>query len=106
MLASVLPSLDARAAAGKTIVCHLGNGVSACALQAGNCMTSTMGFTGVEGLPMGTRSGGPDPGVLLWLMDQRGMGARHRAAHLQGLRAVRRLRAVQRHPHPARDHTR
>jgi acetate kinase len=42
MATSVLPSLDARAAAGKTIVCHLGNGVSACALQAGKSMTSTM----------------------------------------------------------------
>jgi acetate kinase len=75
-IASVLPSLDARAAAGKTIVCHLGNGVSACALQGGRSITSTMGLTGVEGLPMGTRSGALDPGVLLWLMDRRGMDAR------------------------------
>ena len=75
-IASVLSRFDQRAASGKTIVCHLGNGVSACAMQGGKSMASTMGFTGVEGLPMGTRSGALDPGVLLYLMDQRGMDAR------------------------------
>jgi acetate kinase len=74
-IASVLPELDPRAASGKTVVFHLGNGVSACAMQGGKSMASTMGFTGVEGLPMGTRSGALDPGVLLYLMDQRGMDA-------------------------------
>jgi acetate kinase len=47
-----------------------------CALRAGRSVASTMGFTGVEGLPMGTRSGSLDPGVLLFLMDQRKMDAR------------------------------
>ncbi|MGD1983204.1 MAG: acetate/propionate family kinase [Chromatiaceae bacterium] len=75
-VASVLPQFDQRAASGKTIVCHLGNGVSACAMQAGKSMASSMGFTGVEGLPMGTRSGALDPGVILYLMDQRGMDVR------------------------------
>jgi len=75
-VASVLSQFDQRAASGKTIVCHLGNGVSACALQGGRSMASSMGFTGVEGLPMGTRSGALDPGVMLYLMDQRGMDAR------------------------------
>jgi acetate kinase len=75
-IASVLPDFDSRAARGNTIVCHLGNGVSACAMQGGRSMASTMGFTGVEGLPMGTRSGSLDPGVLLYLMDQRALDAR------------------------------
>ncbi len=75
-IASALPQLDARAAAGRTVVCHLGNGSSMCALSAGRSVASTMGFTAVDGLPMGTRSGALDPGVLLYLMDERGMDAR------------------------------
>ena len=75
-IASVLPEVDARAARGRTIVLHLGNGASMCALQAGRSVASTMGFTAVDGLPMGTRSGALDPGVLLYLMDERGMDAR------------------------------
>ena len=59
-----------------TVVCHLGNGSSMCALQGGRSVASTMGFTAVDGLPMGTRCGAIDPGVLLYLMDQRGMDAR------------------------------
>ena len=55
---------------------HLGNGASMCAIQAGRSLASTMGFTAVEGLPMGTRSGSLDPGVILYLMDQRGMDTR------------------------------
>jgi acetate kinase len=75
-VASQLPALDSRAAAGKTIVLHLGNGSSMCALAAGRSVASTMGFTAVEGLPMGTRSGSLDPGVILFLMDQQKMDAR------------------------------
>jgi acetate kinase len=75
-IASVLPQLDPKAARGRTVVLHLGNGASMCALSAGHSVASTMGFTAVEGLPMGTRCGSLDPGVLLYLMDQRGMGAR------------------------------
>ena len=75
-IASVLPKFDARAASGKTVVLHLGNGASMCALEIGKSVTSTMGFSGVEGLPMGTRSGALDPGVMLYLMDGRGMDAR------------------------------
>ena len=75
-VAAVLPRYDETAASGKTIVLHLGNGASMCALQGGRSVASTMGFTAVEGLPMGTRSGSVDPGVLLYLMDQRGMDAR------------------------------
>jgi acetate kinase len=75
-IASVLPGIDPEAAAGKSVVLHLGNGASMCALEAGRSIASTMGFTAVEGLPMGTRSGSLDPGVILYLMDQRGMDAR------------------------------
>jgi acetate kinase len=75
-IASVLPQFDERAARGKTVVLHLGNGASMCALQAGASVASTMGFTALDGLPMGTRCGAIDPGVLLYLMDERQMDAR------------------------------
>jgi acetate kinase len=75
-IASVLPDIDARAATGRTIVAHLGNGASLCALKTGQSVATTMGFTAVDGLVMGTRCGALDPGVLLFLMDQHGMDAR------------------------------
>jgi acetate kinase len=75
-IAGALPAHDARAAAGKTIVLHLGNGSSMCALANGRSMASTMGFTAVDGLPMGTRCGSLDPGVVLYLMDELGMDTR------------------------------
>jgi acetate kinase len=75
-IASVLPRHDERAARGRTVVLHLGNGASMCALLAGRSIASTMGFTAVDGLPMGTRCGAIDPGVILYLMDERGMDAR------------------------------
>jgi acetate kinase len=75
-IAAELPRVDAAAAAGKTIVLHLGNGSSMCALAAGRSVATTMGFTATDGLPMGTRCGALDPGVMLYLMDERGMDAR------------------------------
>jgi acetate kinase len=75
-IASVFPRFDRRAAGGRTVVLHLGNGASMCAMNAGKSVAHTMGLTGVDGLPMGTRSGCLDPGVLLYLMDQGKMGAR------------------------------
>ncbi len=75
-IASVLPNIDPPAARGRTVVAHLGNGSSMCALKGGRSMASTMGFTALDGLPMGTRSGALDPGVLLYLMDRHGMDAR------------------------------
>jgi len=75
-IAASLPRYDARAAAGRTIVAHLGNGASMCALRDGCSVATTMGFTAVDGLPMGTRSGSLDPGVLLYLMDELEMDAR------------------------------
>jgi acetate kinase len=75
-IASALPHIDVAAAAGRVIVAHLGNGASMCAIKAGKSMASTMGFTAVDGLPMGTRSGTLDPGVVLYLMDDMKMDAR------------------------------
>jgi len=75
-IASVLPRYSGRAAGGRTIVLHLGNGASMCALGNGRSVASTMGFTAVDGLMMGTRTGNLDPGVVLYLMDQRGMDVR------------------------------
>jgi len=75
-IASVLGGYDARAATGKTIVLHLGNGSSMCAMAAGASVASTMGFTAADGLPMGTRCGSLDPGVILYLMDELKMDAR------------------------------
>src|SRR4051812_17852181 len=75
-IASVLPERAPRAAKGKTIVLHLGNGSSMCALDGGKSIASTMGFTALDGLPMGTRCGALDPGVILYLMDNRKMDAR------------------------------
>jgi acetate kinase len=75
-IASTLPQLDPAAAKGRAVVCHLGNGASMCAVSGGRSVASTMGFTAVDGLPMGTRCGALDPGVILYLMDQRGMDAR------------------------------
>jgi acetate kinase len=56
--------------AGRVVVAHLGNGASMCAIRGGRSIGSTMGFTALDGLPMGTRSGQIDPGVLLYLLDQ------------------------------------
>ncbi|MEJ5988495.1 acetate/propionate family kinase [Ramlibacter sp. PS3R-8] len=75
-IASVLPGIDAKAGAGRTVVAHLGNGSSMCAMVGGRSMASTMGFTAVDGLPMGTRCGSLDPGVVLYLLDTLGMDAR------------------------------
>ncbi|UWQ91680.1 acetate/propionate family kinase [Rhodobacteraceae bacterium M382] len=57
-------------AAGRVVVAHLGNGASMCAIRDGQSIGSTMGFSALDGLPMGTRCGQLDPGVLLYLMDQ------------------------------------
>jgi acetate kinase len=75
-IAGMLGQFDSRAASGRAIVAHLGNGSSMCALAQGRSAASTMGFTAVDGLPMGTRSGGLDPGVILYLIDELRMDAR------------------------------
>ncbi len=60
-------------AQGRTVVAHLGSGASMCALNKGRSIDSTMGFTALDGLPMGTRSGQIDPGVLLFLLSEQGL---------------------------------
>jgi acetate kinase len=62
-------------AMGRVIVAHLGSGASMCALAGGRSVESTMGFTALDGLPMGTRPGQLDPGVVLYLIGQKGMTA-------------------------------
>jgi len=76
-IADVLPRhLDESRANGRVIVAHLGNGASMCAMVGRKSQATTMGFTAVEGLMMGTRTGSLDPGVLLYLMDYDGMDAK------------------------------
>ncbi len=78
-------------AAGRVVITHLGNGASMCALRAGQSVGSSMGFTALDGLPMGTRCGQLDPGVVLYLMDEKGMTTRqiedllYRRSGLKGL---------------------
>ena len=75
-IAEVLPQyLGADRAEGRVIVAHLGNGASMCAIAGRRSQASTMGFTAVDGLMMGTRTGNLDPGVLLYLMEYRQMDA-------------------------------
>jgi acetate kinase len=71
-----LRDLAPRLAAGRVVIAHLGNGASLCALHNCRSVASTMGFTAVDGLMMGTRCGSLDPGVLVYLMDQHKMGPR------------------------------
>ncbi|HUL96675.1 MAG TPA: acetate/propionate family kinase [Usitatibacter sp.] len=74
-IASRLPDIDPRAAGGRAVVLHLGNGASMCALLEGRSIATTMGFTAVDGLLMGTRTGALDPGVVLYCMQTLGMDA-------------------------------
>ncbi|MCC5867245.1 MAG: acetate/propionate family kinase [Gammaproteobacteria bacterium] len=59
---------------GRVVVAHLGNGASLCALRDGRSLDTTMGLTPLDGIPMGTRSGAIDPGLLLWLLESQGHG--------------------------------
>jgi acetate kinase len=72
-IARALPRVAPEIAAGRVIVAHLGSGASMCALRDGHSVESTMGFTAVDGLPMGTRPGQIDPGVILFLTLAKGM---------------------------------
>lgn len=74
-IAGRLPDLSPRLAAGRTVVAHLGNGASLCALEAGRSVETTMGFSVLDGLVMGTRCGQIDPGVLLYMMRAEGLDA-------------------------------
>jgi acetate kinase len=74
-IASRLPDLAPGLARGRVIVAHLGSGASMCALSGGRSIESTLGFTALDGLPMGTRPGQIDPGVVLYLLQEKGMSA-------------------------------
>jgi acetate kinase len=74
-IAQRLPQVSADLAQKRVIVAHLGSGASMCALKSGRSVESTMGFTALDGLPMGTRPGQLDPGVVLYLVEQKGMTA-------------------------------
>lgn len=93
-IASQLPNHLGDGAGGKVIIAHLGNGASLCALHAGRSIATTMGFTPLDGLPMGTRCGTLDPGILLYLMRERCMGEHelrqllHQQSGLLGLSGI------------------
>jgi acetate kinase len=72
-IAKTLPKVAPEIASGRVIVAHLGSGASMCALYGGRSIESTMGFTALDGLPMGTRPGQIDPGVMLYLLSVKGM---------------------------------
>jgi acetate kinase len=72
-IAHALPGVAGPAADGRAVVAHLGNGASMCAMKGRKSIATTMGFTALEGLPMGTRCGAIDPGVILYLMSEQGM---------------------------------
>lgn len=73
-IADALPRYDANAARGRTVVAHLGSGASLCALRSGVSVASSMGFSALDGVPMGTRCGAIDPGVLLYLLRDKNYG--------------------------------
>jgi acetate kinase len=89
-LCEIAPSVANR----RVIIAHLGSGASLCALAAGKSVESTMGFTALDGLPMGTRSGQIDPGVLLYMLSKEGMSPEavqnllYRESGLKGLSGV------------------
>jgi acetate kinase len=93
-IAGRLAELAPDVARGRVIVAHLGSGASMCALAGGRSVESTMGFTALDGLPMGTRPGQLDPGVVLYLIEQKGMSAAavqdlcYRECGLKGLSGI------------------
>ncbi|PWC33883.1 acetate/propionate family kinase [Azospirillum sp. TSO35-2] len=74
-IAHRLPQVAPELADGHVVVCHLGSGASLCAMRGGHSVDTTMGFTALDGVPMGTRPGTIDPGVLIYLMREKGYGA-------------------------------
>jgi acetate kinase len=74
-IASALPQVAPDVASKRVIVAHLGSGASMCALNDGRSVESSLGFTALDGLPMGTRCGQIDPGVVLYLISEKGMSA-------------------------------
>jgi acetate kinase len=93
-IAKALAQIAPDVAKGRVIVAHLGSGASMCALKGGRSAESTMGFTALDGLPMGTRPGQLDPGVVLYLISEKAMSASnvqnflYRDCGLKGLSGV------------------
>ncbi|SFL55357.1 acetate kinase [Bradyrhizobium sp. NFR13] len=93
-IAKRLPQVALNVAGGRVIVAHLGSGASMCAIKNGKSVESTMGFTALDGLPMGTRAGQIDPGVVLYLIAEKGMSVSkvqdflYRDCGLKGLSGV------------------
>jgi len=93
-IAQRLHAVAPEAAKGRVIVAHLGSGASMCAMANGRSVESTMGFTALDGLPMGTRPGQLDPGVVLYLLAEKGMSPTavqdllYRDSGLKGLSGV------------------
>lgn len=75
-IASILPEVAPEIARGRVIVAHLGSGASLCALKDGRSVDTTLGFTALDGLCMGTRPGALDPGVVLYLFQNLGLNAK------------------------------
>jgi acetate kinase len=89
-VARALTRCAPKLASGRVVVAHLGSGASLCAMRNGQSVDTTMSFTALDGLPMGTRSGSVDPGALLFLMSQ-GMShdaLQHLLYHQSGLLGV------------------
>lgn len=110
-IVSALPHICAACARGKIVVAHLGNGASMCAIHNGRSVANTMGFTPVDGLPMGTRSGTLDPGVILYLLQHERMSAAdierlvYERSGLLGVSGVSGdMRALLASDHPAAEH--
>jgi acetate kinase len=93
-VAKALPHIAPDIAGGRVIVAHLGSGASMCAINGGHSVESTMGFSALDGLAMGTRPGQIDPGVVLYLLSEKGMSASnvqnflYRECGLKGLSGV------------------
>jgi acetate kinase len=93
-IAKALPQIAPEIAKRRVIVAHLGSGASMCGMKGGQSVESTMGFTALDGLPMGTRPGQLDPGVVLYLISEKGMSAAkvqdflYRECGLKGLSGV------------------
>jgi acetate kinase len=93
-IAAALLTVAPKVALGRVVVAHLGSGASLCALKGGRSIDSTMGFTALDGLPMGTRPGQIDPGVVLYLLMEKGMSPAqvqtllYRESGLKGLSGI------------------
>ena len=90
-IARALPTVAPEIAQGAVVIAHLGSGASMCAIKGGKSVDSSMAFSALEGLPMGTRCGQLDPGVLIYLVAEKGYGAKeleHLLYHECGLRGL------------------